>query len=374
MTQNPILHFTKKKSLDLNKFKKIGVIRLSAIGDVVLTLPAVSAIKKSFPHLHLTYITEPPINEILECSPYIDKIITLNFRKWKENILKFSTWGEIISSIKELKSEKLDLVINFHILLKAAITAFLASSVRVGIKTKRELNHLFINYGIPQDDLPKHIIEKNLYLTRYLGVKIDEVDFVLKVPAGDKKYVDELLNQFNIKRGEKIIVMAPGASKKEKEWNLKYYAKLIDLINDYFSVKIVLVGSKEQVPMLEKIYSQCSQKPVITGGRTNLKHLVSLLERAILYIGVDTAVMHLAVAKKIPTVVIWPPLNLPHPEVIGPYGDGHTVIRKTMVCVSACPGKEFCRTKECLEIIRPEEVFEVVKSKINVTSFGDKQL
>lgn len=358
------------KSLDLKKTGKIGIIRLSAIGDVVLTLPAISAIKKSFPHIHLTYITEPPAEDILECCPYVDKIITLDFKRWKRNILKFSTWKEIIDSFKKLKSEKIDIVINFHLMLRAAITAFISAPIRAGIKSKRELNHLFINYEIPQNNSERHIIEKNLYMVKCLGAKTDEIDFSLKTPVEERRYIDDLLNQSGIGKNEKIIIMVPGASKEVKQWKLEYHAKLIDLITNRFCIKMVLDGSKEQISMLEEISSQCSQKPVITGGKTSLKHLMSLLERAILYIGSDTAAMHLAVAKKVPTVVIWTPLNFHNPKVLGPYGNGHTLVRKTLSCSSSCPGLENCKTKECLDLIKPKEVFETVELQLKKTSVG----
>jgi ADP-heptose:LPS heptosyltransferase len=305
--------------------KKILIVRLSAIGDVIMTFPAVAAIRKRFPDAYIAYATEPNVVDIVKSCPYINDVIVLNFKEWKKNLFKSNTWKEILTLIREIKSKKFDLSINFHIMLRAAFTSYIAAPKRIGYDDKREFNDLLMNYKI-SDNESIHMVDKFLDIAKFLGADIKKVDFKLNIPDEDKNFVEKFLDDNQIKE-KKFIIIAPFSSKDFRQWSYKNYAKLIDMLYQNYNLKIIVDGTKEQISKILKIHELCLNKPIISCG-INLRRLACLIKKSALFIGCDSAPMHISVTVGTPVVAIWVPSNPYDPEKLGPYGNDHIVVRK----------------------------------------------
>ena len=124
---------------------------------------------------------------------------------------------------------------------------------------------------------------------------------------------------------------------------------------------IIILGSKEDIPLAEKISFLASGKPLVAAGKTSLKTLSALLERVDLLVTNDSGPMHIAAALGTPVVALFGPTN---PGLTGPYGDGHIVIRKEMECSPCLRGPCIHGRPICMEAITEEEVMEAVKATL----------
>ena len=122
-------------------YKKILILRLSAVGDVIRTLPAVKTIKTNFPAASITWIVEEPSKALIESQPEVDEVILFPRRRWSEGIHSLKGWwrtiGEIRTFIQSLRKKKFDLVLDFHGILKSGLLSFLSGSPqRIGFERR----------------------------------------------------------------------------------------------------------------------------------------------------------------------------------------------------------------------------------------------
>jgi heptosyltransferase-3 len=180
----------------------------------------------------------------------------------------------------------------------------------------------------------------------------------------DKEYIDCLLSNFNIEREDFLIHVHPTSRWLFKCWNDISFAETIDWLERDRNIRVVLTSSaeKKELKKADIILSTCKSRPVNLSGLLTLKQLVALSERCQLFVGIDSAPMHIAAAVGTPVIVLFGPsreLNW------GPWGSGHTVIKKDWKCIPC--GKDGCNSSKvslCLEAITPEEVQRTIDSKL----------
>jgi heptosyltransferase-1 len=151
----------------------ILIVKLSAIGDVVHTLPALAALRKLYPQAFITWVIEEGAADLIQDHPYLDKVLVSHRKRWLRDLKKgrLSTVGEILQFIKELRSRRYDLVIDFHGLLKSSLIVLLTSAERkIGYDSMQELSGLFVREKVPED-MDKHAVDRYLDLVRYLDKK-----------------------------------------------------------------------------------------------------------------------------------------------------------------------------------------------------------
>ncbi len=346
--------------------KKILIIRLGAIGDVIRTLPALNALKKSFPGSHVAWLVEDKSESILTGHPQIDDLIILKRTKWQKQIFKpftfFPTIKEVFYFFGDLRKKKFDLVLDFHGILKSGIASFLSgANDRMGFSRKfsKEFNFLFNNHRISLPGEKLNRVEKNLRFLGSLGIDGDAWDVVFPLLPEDKANIDTFF-QKNIDPDRKpFIVMHPGSSKNtgHKRWDPLNYSRLADkLIEDYRATIILTWGSEER-KLVENIAARMKNEPVLACKTNSLRELAELIKRCNLYIGGDTAPMHIASFSNIPVLAIFGPTD---PLVNSPYGKNkHIIVRKELFC-SPCRNRK-CPTRMCMEIICWDEVFRAAE-------------
>ena len=350
--------------------KKILIIRLGAIGDVIRTLPALGVLRKRFPENHIAWAVEERSQSILVGHPQIDELIILKRDKWQNHILKFNTFyatiKEVYFFLVELKKKKFDLVLDFHGVIKSGIVSLSSGAKeRVGFRRKftKEFNFLFNNHRIflPEERLNR--VERNFRLLNYLGVDGDVGDALFPLLPGDKLTIDNFFQKFIDLNHGPIIVMHPGSSRNTwyKRWDSLKYAGLADKLIEHYKATIILTWGAEELTKVEEIAAIMKNDPVIACKTGNLRELAELIKRCDLYIGGDTAPMHIAAFSGIPVVAIFGPTD---PVVNAPYGKNrHIIVRRDLPC-SPCRNKE-CLTRECMETISCDEVFRAAEILLN---------
>jgi heptosyltransferase-1 len=340
----------------------ILIVKLSAIGDVIHTLPSLSALRKLYPDAHITWVVEEAAVDLVQKHPDLDAVLISRRKRWSKYLQRgqFRPFlEEIRFFIKTLRQRPYDLVIDFHGLFKSSIIVFLSDGkIKLGYDSLQELSGLFLNEKIPED-MHKHAVDRYLDFPRYLGAKIDNVQFILPSNKEAEEKTRILLDKYNLE-DKRFIAINPVAYWETKLWNNENFAKLADLINNKLQMKIVFTGSEKEP--IEKITSLMTTEGINLGGATTLLELANLYKKARMVITTDSGPMHLAAAAETPVIALFGPTD---PERTGPYGIGHTIVRAELPC-SPCLLKK-CPTKKCMEDISPGQVFAAVE-KHNIRS------
>jgi len=341
----------------------ILIVKLSAIGDVVHTLPSLAALRKLYPDAHITWVIEKDSADIIEGHPYLDRIIVSRRKSWVGNLKRLhevrKTIDEIASFIATLRDRKYDLVVDFHGLLKSSLIVFLSGGRRkLGYDSMQELSGLFLDEKI-YEDMDKHAVDRYLDLPCHLGADIGKPEFAIHIGEENRNRVDSLLKESGIGVEDSFVSVNPVAFWDTKLWENGKFARLCDRITEELKMKVVFTAGRNQ-KTVKRIRSLMKFPSVNLAGRTTLRDLAYLYALSTLVITTDSGPMHISAAVGTPTVALFGPTD---PARTGPYGEGHTVIRKNLPC-SPCFLKK-CETKRCMKEISVEDVFQAVKKARN---------
>ena len=345
------------------------IIRLSAVGDVLRTLPAVKALKENFPLSHITWIVEEPSLNLLETQPGIDEVILLPRRRWAREIRSIKgilrTLNEMGSFIATLRGRKFDVVLDFHGIFKSGLLSYLSNAQkRIGFdrESSREGNFLFSNVKVSLPSKRLSRFERNLSLLKGLGLEVREFHHKLRIPAEDQDYIESFFKEIPSCR-KPLIAIHPGTSPKTayKRWMPEQYSLLADRLIRDLGVSVIFTWGAEELKWVEGIRSGMKEVSILAPRTETLTQLGEIFRRSDLYIGSDTGPMHIASFVDIPVVAIYGPTD---PVVNEPLGR-HVKIRKDVGC-NPCR-KRNCKELSCLAAITVNDVFAGAKELLSIT-------
>lgn len=298
------------------------VIRLSSIGDIVHTLPAVSALGESFPQAEIHWLIEKRHALLVEGNPYVHRLVKLDTLGWRQEPLSPGTLEQVAGAGMALREVAFDAAIDFQGLVKSAFLAqFSRSRIRLGFAEywlrEPAAGIFYTDRVTPRGQ--RHVIEMNLSLVERLGVAplpSDHWKFPLPQDEADDRFVE---SQLATLEAEEFIVLNPGGGWKSKCWAPENYAELIRGFGSHFSGKIVLTGAPDEEPLIRGIL-RSAESARASYFPSTIRQLIALARRAKLFVGGDTGPVHLAAAAGTPVVAIFnagDPLNTP--ERNGPF-------------------------------------------------------
>lgn len=338
----------------------ILIVKLSALGDVIHTLPALAALRRHYPEAHIDWVIEEAAADLIKDHPYLSRVLISRRKNW---IREFNggvigkPLAEIRSFIHDVRKRPYDLVIDFHGLFKSAVIVWLSSGKRkLGYESLQEMSSLFLNEKIPED-MNKHAVDRYLDFPRYLGAHVNDAEFVIPSTDENKKRVDALLAENGIGEGEAFAAVNPIALWETKLWEVDKFARLCDQLIVETGIKVVFtdVGPEKNAD----IQNLMTQPSANLGGRTTLRDLAYLYKRAAFVVSTDSGPMHLAAAVGTPVCALFGPTD---PRRTGPYGTGHVVIQKNLPCAPCFLKK--CPDQKCMREITVEEVLANIKERI----------
>jgi heptosyltransferase-1 len=334
---------------------KILIVKLSAIGDVVQTLPALEALKKSYPDSEITWVVEEAAAGILEGHPLIDHLLVSQRKKWfhelKNPFTAVQGFSHFIRFVQELRVLRYDIAIDFQGLFKSGIVIGLARADRkIGFDRSRELSFLFLNEKLPPYDVEKHALERYLDVARYLGAKDPSPCCKLSIDQ-ERETIKHRLEGVR-DRGRMLVVVNPVARWTTKLWPESNFAELADRLISEKNAVLIFSGSGEDRDVNDRIISMMGEKAVNWAGETTLKELAAIASLSDLFITTDTGPMHLAAAAGARVVALFGPTA---PWRTGPYGSSHTVVRTGIDC-SPCYQRQCDINIQCMSGISVEEV------------------
>lgn len=326
---------------------RILILKPSALGDIVHTLPLLVSLKKSFPNRYIAWGVKEKFADLLVKNPYLDEVII-----WKERgFWKFA---------KDIRDRRFDVVLELQGLFRTGLIAYLSKAPqRWGfLKEETKENQLFfLNIRVPTPSV--NIVEKYLDFAEHL-----QAERITEFPIGEKELAKEYIAQYfqrtNILPGEKLIALIQGTGWENKTWKAERFAQLGRLLNAKKNWKVMLiwgVGEAEK----EKAYkiNKMAADRLIIAPATTIFQLISLLKRCSMAIGGDTGPLHLAAALGLPVVGLYGPTP---PSRNGPFTEKAEIIYHNPPC-SPC-WKRTCKNKknECMDSIQVEEVMKAIEN------------
>jgi heptosyltransferase-1 len=300
-----------------DSLKNILILKPSALGDIVLALPALTALYQSFPDAKISWLIRPEFAPLLENHPHLDEIITFDRKLLGKAWYSPKAFDVLISLIRKLRTGRFDAVFDFQGLFRTAALAWLSGcKKRFGKAGSRELAHLFYTHQIKQDYDSIHLVDFYLKMVKAAGADKLDVEFELPSNQADIDLVNKLLESSGIISGQ-YVVFVPGSAHVDKCWPLERFAALADKIASQFSLPIIAVGANSEKSLVEKIDSLAKTSIINFAGRTTLKELVELLRAAKLVVSNDTGPGHIAAALGTPLVMMY---SWSNPARIAPYG------------------------------------------------------
>jgi heptosyltransferase-1 len=340
---------------------KILIIKLSAIGDVAQTLPALEAIKKIYPGCEITWVVEEAAAGVLEGHPLINRLLVSRRKAWLRSLMNPLALargiGDMVRFIRELRRTRFDIAIDFQGLLKSGIVIGLARADRkIGFDRTRELSYLFLNERLPAYDVERHALERYLDVARYLGAKDPSPACLLPLEK-ERPAVSRRVGEIRAP-GRPLVAVNPVARWKTKLWQERKFAELADRLIREKNAVVIFTGSPDDRQVNERILSMMREKAVNWTGETSLKELAALASLCDLFITTDTGPMHLAAAAGARVLALFGPTA---PWRTGPYGPSNITVRTGIDC-SPCFRRKCGGHIECMSGIAVEDVMRQIPS------------
>jgi lipopolysaccharide heptosyltransferase I len=323
--------------------RKILIIKPSSLGDIVHSLPVLDALHRCFPGAEVHWLVAKGFEGILEGHPMIKKLWVIHKDQWKEMTKLRTTIGELRELYTNLRAEKFDCAIDLQGLFRSGLIAKATGSpMRVGFAEAREGSTVFYTHKV-QGGKDIHAVDRYMKIPVFLGCRATGVRFPL--PPVSAGLTDGLTPP-----GE-YAVLVPGARKPVNRWPAQRFGELASRL----PLKTVVVGSKGDRALAEEVVKASGGKAVSLAGKTGLKELVGIIQGARFMVSNDTGPMHVAAASGVPVFALFGPAN---PARTGPYGEGHTVIRKIISCAPCY--RRSCNNPRCMDMITVREVAGII--------------
>lgn len=369
------------------RYSAILIINIRLIGDVILTTPLADILRRAYPEAAIDFLVNRGTGEFLEKDPRVRRVI-------------YSEKGAVGSGRRSRGGysrdifRRYDLAINMNASDRGSFAALLAGKkTRVGFCVGGEWYKLFWKRLLFAHLIPMpysmHIALLNKLVVEALGIDVGRLEVKVFWDGEDEARVTSLLAKAGLEGP--FFVVHPFARWRYKYWQMERFAELSDLVAERYGLRPVWTSSPsgEEIALLESVAERCRQRPVLVSGEFSLNQMSSLLSRASLYIGLDTAITHLAAAAGVPLVALygptigerWSPWNndgplaqqCPLPR--GVQQNGHIIlIQKDYPCIPC--GKAGCDDaggeSPCMLGIEVDEVMEAVDSLMKIERSADE--
>lgn len=361
MSINPI----DKAILD-KEIKKILVIQLGGIGDLVLSIPALKALRNRFEGAYIALLVISRSAGLIEGCPYIDNLFIFDI--YNTNLISLFKNGVFIRTwkvIKVLRRQKFDAILNLENIgsyngaIKMAILFWLIGcKYKVGRDT--DGRGFFLNVKVKDDSQDsKHEAEVHLDVARVLEAQISEIKLELPVFEEDNAFVSNFLTQQGVSSNDLLIGFNPLSFRAYQRWPKERWISLGQQMIKKYRGKIIIIGQRSGQETINEIANAIDKKRVMIAAELTLKQLAVLMKRFNLFITNDGGPMHIAAATQTPLIALFGPGDI---HKFSPYCSSNkcVIVRKKVNCRRPCH-KIKCNDRKCMELITVEDVIKAVE-------------
>ena len=339
------------------------VVRLSAMGDVIHTLPAVQALREAYPHAMIGWLIEERWAELL-CAPgvarrgprfgqrpLVDWVHAINLRGWRKSVFSIHGIEPIARVWNDVRAADYQIAIDLQGAIRSAVLArWSGAAVVYGAREAREAPAALL-YTRQATARGKHVIEQGLSVVESLvGRKLTVPAVEFPRDPGAERRIEQKLREAEI---ERFAILNPGAGWGAKQWPAERYGRVARALARCGVQSVVNYGPGEQDLAQE---AETASERTARAFQCSISELIALTRQAKLFIGGDTGPLHLAAALKVPVVAIFGPTD---PARNGPYGMRSVVLRNP---ASTTTHARKSRSDEAMLAIGVDAVVEAARS------------
>jgi len=356
--------------------RRILVVRLDNLGDVLLTTPAIHAIRRSLPDAALTLLASPVGAQVARLNPDIQDVIVYQapwMDPWHALPQDSLRERDMIETLRARRFDGAIIFTSFHqSSLPAAYLCYLADiPLRLAASIDGPGSLLTTRHKHPERMM--HEVERGLDLARAIGLTTNELDLVLQVPNAARGAIYDLLSLHQIDPQGLLVAVHPGCSMPARTYPWEMYARVIDLLIERLGATVVVTGDNDERELVERIRSQVReenrQATLSLAGVLPFSELCALIEATDLTITNNTGPMHIAAAVKTPVIALFALTN--PPEQWGPWNVPHRQLYQDVSC-RICYNRVCPYGHECLRLVSPEMVVDAAADLIQETIPGMK--
>jgi lipopolysaccharide heptosyltransferase II len=333
------------------KTKRILIFCPNWIGDVLFSTPVIKALRKENPQGHIACVVVPYCKEMLEDNPYLNEMIIYDQDKEHKS---FMGKMRFVSMLRQKEFDQAFILRSS--LTRTIITALSKIPVRVGFSLNRK--GVLLTHRIVPEEKIRHRSDTYLELCRKMGIKVDDNKYEFFMKQSDREFIKTLLEKEGIGDDDFLVVLNPGGNWEPKRWSKEEFARLADALADKYRAKVCISGSEKDEELAQDIKKAAVTKPVIVCGKTTLKQMGALMERASIVISGDSGPLHIASAVGSNVIALFGPTS---PAITGPRGKGKKIVlQKDVGCKIPCY-RSSCNSYKCMNAIEVTDILNAVE-------------
>lgn len=359
-------------STNKNHPRRILVIRLDLIGDLVLSMTIVRALKHAYPGAKIDLLALPVSAKVITGDPDLHEIITYDPNVWRrpKALVQLKNWRNAYNLLRHLHACNYDIAISVFGKWAGILAAFSGATRQVGFGRESYPGLMTDNvrgyHWHPGDH--QHEVDYCLKLARAAGAITSTTDRIphLYVDPQAQQQIEQLLKCEGIVPEKRLIVCHISSNNgQSKRWPIPYWAILIDKLIREQNAHVILSGAPDDKLLIACVVRQMQEQATNLAGKTSLPQLVALLKQANLLISGDSGPMHIAAAVGTPLIAIHGPTD---PALSGPVSPTATILRSDIWCSPCYNAKDSadCRfyTTQCMKNILPSQVYKAAQEKL----------
>lgn len=331
--------------------ERILLIRFGSLGDVVLTTPAIRAVRRAFPDAYIAMLVGDRYADIVSENPRLNEVIT--FCRDKRSPLEIQQVASL------LKKRGFNISVDMQRKFRSSLLAYLSGAkVRIGYHQPKGL---LCAVKIPDRD-NKHAVDRNLELLKPLGIKEAERQPEMFISGDDREYADNFFKANGLSSKPVIIGFFPGAAWRPRCWPSDRFAAIGDLAVKNHDAGIIIFGGPGEEDIVDSVAQKMKNPAVLMKDKVKIRQLAAMIQKCHLFLSNDTGPMHISVAVNTPTIGIFGPGNY---IKFQPIGQKNTIVRHDVPC---SPCKQFtnrCKDNICMKLITVDDVWEKVNQRLS---------
>jgi heptosyltransferase I len=342
----------------MNNPKKILIIRLSSLGDIIHAFPAFNSLRTTYPDAQIDWLVEKRMAFLLDAVKGINNIFEVNLSWIKNNYFSIQPWVQLGNVIAKLRKQRYDLSLDFQGLLKTGLLSYFSGAEdRFGfskILAREYPVHWFYNRTLNTAESRMHVVDLNFRLAQMAGAQTAPARLELREHPEDTGFVDALIERASL---DAFVVINPGGGWPTKRWEPRRYGQLAGRIQEELHLPVVVTTGPGEELFFTEIVRNCGTPP--HHFQTSFLQLIPLFKRARLLIAGDTGPFHLACALGTPAVGIFGPTS---PDRNGPWNSADKAVVRRLPC-SFCGGRTCPTQIECMDV-PVNDVFQSVVRRL----------